>query len=139
MYFDIQKLYAFSDCKIILHFSYLHSFLHFFKIYYLTIFNIVFYLKIPYRFYNSSSSSDIFPVSNRRDRKRGGGSSVISSSKSSVGYLRPTVHPQVVCDIPVKRLPYVVNFSSKLHRIHIKYLFIPLTKFMTLFIKNRTE
>ncbi|CAL8109538.1 unnamed protein product [Orchesella dallaii] len=63
------------------------------------------------RYYNSSSSSDIFPVTSRRERKRGGGSSVISSSKSSVGYLRPTVHPQVVCDIPVKRLPYVVNFS----------------------------
>ncbi|ODN02210.1 hypothetical protein Ocin01_04458 [Orchesella cincta] len=63
------------------------------------------------KYYNSSSSSDIFPVTSRRDRKRGGGSSVISSSKSSVGYLRPTVHPQVVCDIPVKRLPYVVNFS----------------------------
>lgn len=63
----------------------------------------------------SSSSSDIFPIPSRR--RPGGSQSSKVSGRSSTTTLAATVHPEVVCDIPVKPHPYMVNASSKYYSI----------------------
>ncbi|OXA51283.1 hypothetical protein Fcan01_14464 [Folsomia candida] len=64
----------------------------------------------PARFIQkSSSSSDIFPIPSRR--RPGGSQSSKVSGRSSTTTLAATVHPEVVCDIPVKPHPYMVNAS----------------------------
>ena len=47
------------------------------------------------------TSSDIFPLSRRTPVER-----------CRQNRYRATVHPEIVCDIPVKPFPYMVNFSS---------------------------